>query len=112
MNAKDGKEKEGKIAGSYGLGKHNERGEKVIEFCKNNDLCIANTMFKHHPRHLYTWTAPKGDETETKYEYRNQIDYLLVPQRFRNIMNARTFTGADCNSDHELLVMKMRLKLF
>ena len=108
MNAKVGKEKEGKIAGSYGLGKRNERGEKLIEFCKNNDLCIANTMFKHHPRHLYTWTAPKDDETETKYEYRNQIDDLLVPQ---SIMNARTFPGAGCNSDHELLVMKMRLKL-
>ena len=43
MKAKVGRGKVGKDVGPYGLGNQNERGEKLIEFCKNNYLCIANT---------------------------------------------------------------------
>ena len=64
-----------------------------------------NTFFKQHPRRLYTWKSP-GDG------YRNQIDYLMINERYKNsIKNAYTYPGADINSDHILLVMKMKLKL-
>ena len=57
------------------------------------------------PITLYTWISPDG-------QYRNQIDYVLCSQRWRSsIQPAKTRPGADCGSDHELLIAKFRLKL-
>ena len=47
---------------------------KLIEFCQENALVIANTLFPQHKRRLYTWTSPDG-------QHRNQIDYMLCNQR-------------------------------
>ena len=56
-NAKEGsKEKLGK----FGLGVQNEVGQRQIEFCQENALVIANTLFQQHKRRLYTWTSPHG----------------------------------------------------
>ena len=56
-------------------------------------------------RKLYTWTSPDG-------QYRGQTDYILCNQRWRSsIQSAKTRLGADCGSDHELLIAKFRLKL-
>ena len=83
----------------------NEAGQRLIEFCQENALVIANTLFQQHKRRLYTWTSPHG-------QHRNQIDYILCSQRWRNsIQSAKTRLGADCSSDHELLIDKFRLKL-
>ena len=58
-----------------------------------------------HKRRLCTWTSPDG-------QYRNQIDYILCSQRWRNsIQSAKTRPGVDYGSDHELLIFKFRLKL-
>ena len=65
----------------------------------------ANTFFQQHKRRLYTWTSPDG-------QYQNQNDYILCSQRWRgSIQSAKTRPGADCGSDHELLIAKFRLKL-
>jgi hypothetical protein len=93
------------IVGKYGLGIQNERGEKLISFCIENKMSIMNTWFQHHPRRLYTWISP-GDR------HRNQIDYVLINSRWKSsIHNVKTYPGADCGSDHNLLVAKFRLKL-
>ena len=79
--------------------------QRLIEFCQENTLVIANTLFQQHKRRLYTWTSPDG-------QYQNQIDYILCSQRWRSsIQSAKTRLGADCGSDHELLIAKFRLKL-
>ena len=68
-------------------------------------LVIANTLFQQHKRRLYTWTSPDGQQ-------RSQIDYILCSQRWRSsIQSAKKRRGADCGSDHELLIAKFRLKL-
>ena len=68
-------------------------------------MVIANTLFQQHKRKLYTWTSTEG-------QYQNQIDYILCSQKWRNsIQSAKTRPGADCGSDHELLIAKFRLKL-
>ena len=86
-------------------GKKNDRGARLISFCEENDLVIANTMFKQHPRRLYTWKSP-GDVC------RNQIDYILIRRRYRNaVRNVSTYPGADISSDHNPVVMKIQLKL-
>jgi len=82
-----------------------EAGQMLIEFYQENTLVIANTLFQRHKRRLYTWTSPDG-------QHQNQIDYILCSQRRRNsIQSAKTRPGADCGSDHELLIAKFRLKL-
>ena len=76
-----------------------------MEFCQENTLVIANTLFQQHKRRLYTWIS-----LDTQYE--NQIDYILCSQRWRSpVQSAKTRPGADCGSDHELLIVKFRLKL-
>ena len=93
---------------SLALGVQNETGQRLTEFCQENALVIANTLFQQHKRRLYTWTSPDG-------QHRNQIDYILCSQRWRSsIQPAKTKqnkTRADCGSDHELLIAKVRLKL-
>ena len=77
----------------------------LIEFCQENTLVIANTLFQQHKRGLYTWTSPAR-------QHQNQIDYILCSQRWRNsIQSAKIRPGADCGSDHELLTATFRLKL-
>ena len=89
----------------FGLGVQNETGQRLIEFCQENALAIANTHFQQQKRRLYTWTSPDG-------QHWNQIDCILCSQRWRSsIQSAETRSGADCGLDHELLIAKFRLKL-
>ena len=104
-NAKVGSQETPGVTGKFGLGIQNETGQRVIEFCQENALVIANTLFQQHKRRLYTWTSLDG-------QYRNQIDYILCSQRWRSsIQAAKTRPGADCGSNHELLIAKFRHKL-
>ena len=104
-NAKVGTQVIPGLTGEFGLGVQNEAGQRLTEICQENALVIANTLFQQHKRRLYTWTSPDG-------QYQNQTDYILCSQRWRNsIQSAKTRPGADCGSDHELLITKFRLKL-
>ena len=92
------------ITSKFGLGVQNEAGQRVTEFCQENALVIANTHFQQHNRRLYTWASPDG-------QYRNQIENILCSQRWRSsIESAKTRMGADCDSDHELLIAEFRLE--
>ena len=105
MECKIGSQEIPGIAGKFGLGVQNEAGQRLIEFCQENALVTANTIFLQHKRRLYTRTSPDG-------QYQNQIDYILCSQKWRSsIKPAKTRPGADCGSDHELLIAKFRLKL-
>ena len=48
------------VTGKFGLGVQTEAGQRLIEFCQENALVKANTLFQQHKRRLYTWTAPDG----------------------------------------------------
>ena len=58
------------ITGKFGLGMQNEAGQRLIAFCQENALVIANTLFQQCKTRLYTWTSPDG-------QHRNQTDYIL-----------------------------------
>ena len=59
-NAKVGSQETPAVTGKFGLGIWNEAGQRLIEFCQENALVIANTLFQQHKRRLYTWTSPDG----------------------------------------------------
>ena len=59
-NAKVGSQGTPGVTGKFGLGIRNEAGQRVIEFCQENTLIIANTLFQQHKRRIYTWTSPDG----------------------------------------------------
>ena len=69
-NAKVGSQEIPRVTGKFGLGVQNEVGQRLTEFCQENALVIANTIFQQHKRQLYTCPAPDG-------QYQNQIDYIL-----------------------------------
>ena len=101
-NAKVGSQETLGVAGKFGLGVENEAVQRLIEFCQENTLVIANTLFQQHKRRLHMditrWSTPKSD--------------ILCSRRWRSsIQSAKTRLGGDCGSDHELLIAKFRLKL-
>ena len=59
-NAKVGSQETPGVRDKFGLGVQNEAGQRLIEFCQENALVIANTLFQQHKRRLYTWTSPDG----------------------------------------------------
>ena len=86
------------VTGKFGLGVQNEAGQRLTEFCQENVLVTANTLFQEHKRRLYTWTSRDG-------QYQNQVDYILCSPRWKSyIQSAKTRLGAVCGSHHELLI--------
>ena len=59
-NAKVGSQETPGVTGKFGLGIRNEVGKRLIEFCQENALVIANTLLQQHKRRLYTWPSPDG----------------------------------------------------
>ena len=75
------------VTGKFGLGVQDEAGQRLIEFCQENALVTANTLFQHHKRRLYTWTSPGS-------QHQNQIDYILCSQRWRRpVQSAKNKTA-------------------
>lgn len=91
------------VVGRFGFGECNEKGQRLIQFCLENNLTIANTLFSQHPRRLFT--SPDG-------RYRNQIDFILVKSRWRTTTRScKTLPSSDVGSDHQLLACRFRVKL-
>ena len=59
-NAKVGSQETPGVTGKFGLAIRNEAGQRLIEFCQENALVIANILFQQHKRRLSTWTSPDG----------------------------------------------------
>ena len=101
-NVNVGSQETSGVTGKFDLGVQNEEVKRLIEFWQKNTLVIVKTLLKQHKRRLYTWTSPDS-------QHQNQIDYILCSQRWRLcIQSAKTRPGADCDSDHELLMAKFR----
>ena len=87
-NAKVGIQEMPRVIGKFALEVQNETGQRLTQFCQEDTLVIANTLFQQQKRRLYTWTSPDG-------QHQNQIDYILCSQRGRNsIQSAKNKTGS------------------
>ena len=80
-NAKVGSQEIPGVTGKFGLGAQKEPRQRLTEFCQENALVIANALFQHHKRQLYTRTSPDG-------QYRHQVDYILCSQIWRSSMQS------------------------
>ena len=86
---------------SIWLRRRNENGQLLVDFCKANDLLITNT-----------WYQQKKGAQHQMAKAKNQIDYILINKRYRNNMtNAKSRPGMDCGSDHNPVIMKLKLRL-
>jgi hypothetical protein len=83
----------------------NNNGVRVVNFATSKNLLVKSTMFPHRKIHKYTWTSPEGNT-------HNQTDHVLIDRRqHSSILDIRSFRGADCDTDHYLVVAKVRERL-
>ena len=91
-------------AGRSGIGKTNNRGWRLLGFAKSH---LANTPHSNKLSRAATWQAPNR-------QVHNQTDFILIPERFKssiNEANTRTFPGADTDSNHDLVLSIIKLKV-
>ena len=103
-NAKVGRQEIPGVTGKIGLGEQNEAGRKLTEFCQEHTLVTANSPLPAAQEKtllvdITRWSISKSD-----------LLYSLQPKMESSIQSAKTRLGADCGSDHELLIAKLRLK--
>jgi hypothetical protein len=83
----------------------NDNGVRVVNFATSKSLVVKHTMFLHRNVRKYTWTSPDG---KTHY----QIDHMLKNRRWHSsILDVQSFRVADCDTDHYLVVAKVRERL-
>ena len=93
-NAKVGSQETPGVTGKFGHGMQNEAGQRLIEFCQENALVIANTLFQQHKRRLYTWTSPEirliifyaAKDGEALYSQQKQDQELTVAQIMNSLL--------------------------
>ena len=83
----------------------NDNGVRLVNFATSKNLVVKSTMFPHRNIHEYTWTSRDA-------KTHNQIDHVLLDRRWHSsILDVRSFRGADCDTDHYLVIAKVRDRL-
>jgi hypothetical protein len=83
----------------------NDNSVRILNFDTSKNLFVRNTMLPHRNFRQYTWTSPDG-------KTHNQIDHLLIDRRWHSsVLDVQTFRGADCDTDHYMVVAKFRERL-
>jgi len=83
----------------------NDNGVRLVNFATSKNLAVKSTMLPHRNIHKYTWTSPDG-------KTHDQIDHVLTDRRWHSsILDVRSFRGADCDTDHYLVISKFRERL-
>jgi hypothetical protein len=83
----------------------NDNGVRVVNFATSKNLIVKSTMFPHLNIHKHTWRSPGGNT-------HNQIDHILIDRRrHSSVLDVRSFRASDCDTDHHLVVAKIRERL-
>ena len=80
----------------------NDNGVRIVNFATSKNLVVKSSMFPHRNIHKYTWTSPDS-------KTHNQIDHVLIDRRWQSsVLDVRSFRGAECDTDHYLVIAKVR----
>jgi exonuclease III len=100
----------GGVMGPHGFGEQqpSENGERLLQLAGALQLRLANTFFKQSSYR----TATHRMKDRNKRDVLRVIDYIAVSKRFMSsVTNCRVFRSFDTDSDHNMLVLTMRLRL-
>lgn len=90
--------------GRYGVGRMNENGQRLLEFCAVEGLAVTNTFFDGNHRRRVSWRHPRSGHW-------HQLDFVLTRRvNLNGCRITRAYHSADCNTDHALVLSKIRLK--
>ena len=106
LNARVGSDNESwpSALGKFGVGKMNANGQRLLELCTYHNLCVANSFFHTKPQHKVSWRHPRSGHW-------HQLDLVLTRRANLNaIHHVRTYHSADCDTDHSLVVSKIRIR--
>ena len=82
-----------------------DNGVRLANFATSKNLVVKSTMLPHQNIHKNTWTSPDG-------KTHDQIDHILIDRRWQlSVLDLRSFRGADCDTDHYLVIAKVRERL-
>ena len=85
----------------------NGNGVRKINFATSKNLVVTKTMFLHRNIHKYTYTWTSPDR-----KTHSQFDHILRDRKYlSSILDVRSFRGADCDTDHYLVVAKVKERL-
>ena len=91
--------------GRFGIGKMNQNGQRLLELCTLHNLCIANTYFQTKHHHKVSWRHPRS-------KLWHQLDLIITRRtNIKDVLYARSFHSADCDTDHSLVGCKVRMLL-
>ncbi|XP_047490986.1 uncharacterized protein LOC125040474 [Penaeus chinensis] len=89
--------------GKLNVGKVNENGQRLLEFCTRLNLCVANSFFQTKPQNKVSWRHPRS-------KHWHQLDLVLVRRsNLNSIKVVRSYHSADCDTDHLLVCCKVKL---
>lgn len=116
LNSKIGQqtEEDKDIMGKHSKGQRNQHGIYLSEFLKEERMFLCNTAFQHKDHHKATWhssiKATRLDGTEYNKGIHNQIDYMMIPQRLKNMITDSRAYHTKYESDHSMVITDIRLK--
>lgn len=107
LNAKVGPDNSNceRAMGGHGCCVMNDNGERLVDFCLNNNCVIGGIIFPHRTINKLTWKSPDGSTI-------NHIDHMMINGKWRrSLQDIRVCHGADTNSNHYLVIVIIKLKL-